>query len=337
MTTLKDIAAAAGVSIGTVDRALKDRGRVNPQVAQHIKDLAKEMDYHPNKIASGLVNRSRNYKIAVILHITGNDFFNEVLKGVKKAEKEIRDYGMSVDIYPCDDFDASMHLSNIEKAIENGANAIIIVPINDPCISKKIRQLNKDNIPVVFLTAYLNRIAPLSSIHCDYYRSGRIGARLLQLISGGNGHVMAFFPSSAMFGNNSRKQGFESYFTEASTTLSLTGVIELTNNPVKNLSLVREELTIHPEVDHIIFNGDSSIALSVLTELDRPVKAVFYDFSAETKAALKSGLIDAAILQAPKDQGYQSVNVLFQYFSSKKIPQKEILMESQILLKECID
>ena len=100
MTTLKDIAAAAGVSIGTVDRALKDRGRVNPQVAQHIKDLAKEMDYHPNKIASGLVNRSRNYKIAVILHITGNDFFNEVLKGVKKAEKEIRDYGMSVDIYP---------------------------------------------------------------------------------------------------------------------------------------------------------------------------------------------------------------------------------------------
>ena len=34
MTTLKDIAAAAGVSIGTVDRALKDRGRVNPQVAQ---------------------------------------------------------------------------------------------------------------------------------------------------------------------------------------------------------------------------------------------------------------------------------------------------------------
>ena len=37
MTTLKDIAAAAGVSIGTVDRALKDRGRVNPQVAQHMK------------------------------------------------------------------------------------------------------------------------------------------------------------------------------------------------------------------------------------------------------------------------------------------------------------
>ena len=337
MTTLKDIAAAAGVSIGTVDRALKDRGRVNPQVAQHIKDLAKEMDYHPNKIASGLVNRSRNYKIAMILHITGNDFFNEVLKGVKKAEKEIRDYGMSVDIYPCDDFDASMQLANIDKAIEKGANAIVIVPINDPRIAKKIRQLNRDNFPVVFLTAYLNRIAPLTSIHCDYFRSGRIGARLLQLISGGSGHVMAFFPSSAMFGNNSRKLGFESYFVGTSTSMSLCGIVELTNDQSKNIDLVRQSLIEHSEVDYMIFNGDSQIALSVLEKLDRPIRSVFYDFSAETKSALKSGIIDAAILQAPKDQGYQAINVLFQYFSSKKIPQKEILMESQILLKECID
>ena len=106
-TTLKDIAAAAGVSIGTVDRALKNRGRVNPQVAEKIKELAKEMDYHPNKIASGLVNRSRKHKIAVILHITGNDFFDEIIKGIRKAEREIRDYGMSVQIYPCKDFHAA--------------------------------------------------------------------------------------------------------------------------------------------------------------------------------------------------------------------------------------
>lgn len=337
MTTLKDIAAAAGVSIGTVDRALKDRGRVNPQVAQHIKDLANEMNYQPNKIASGLVNRSRNYKIAVIMHITGNDFFDEVLKGVKKAEKEIRDYGMSVDIYPCDDFDAAMQLSNINKALEEGANAIVIVPINDPCIAKKIRQLNHDDFPVIFLTAYLNRIAPLASIHCDYFRSGRIGAKLLQLISGGSGNIMAFFPSSAMFGNNSRKLGFESYFSETDTSMSLSGIVELTNDPAKNFDLVECALSENPNVDLIIFNGDSQIALDVLNKLDRPIRSVFYDFTAETKMALKSGIIDAAILQAPKEQGYQAINVLFQYFSSKKIPPKEILMESQILLKECID
>ena len=142
-TTLKDIAAAAGVSIGTVDRALKDRGRVNPQVAEKIKKLAKEMDYHPNQIASGLVTRSRHYKIAVILHITQNEFFNEIIKGIKRAERKIRDYGMSVQIYTCDDFDEKMQLANIEKAIEEKANAMVIVPINAPAIRKKIRQLTE--------------------------------------------------------------------------------------------------------------------------------------------------------------------------------------------------
>ena len=42
-TTLKDIAAAAGVSIGTVERALKNRDRINPQVAERIRQIAKEM------------------------------------------------------------------------------------------------------------------------------------------------------------------------------------------------------------------------------------------------------------------------------------------------------
>lgn len=336
-TTLKDIAAAAGVSIGTVDRALKDRGRVNPQVAERIKALAKEMDYHPNKIASGLVNRSRQYKIAVILHVTGNDFFNEIIKGIKKADREIRDYGMSVRIYPCEDFNASMQLANIETAIAEGANAIAIVPINNPIISKKIRQLNRENFPVVFLNTYLNRISVLSSIHCDYFRSGRIGAMLINLISGGTGHVMAFFPSTVMYGNHSRKEGFKSYFETVDSSLVLEETVELTNNSTINYDIMMGELAKHKDVNYILFNGNARMALSVLNDIDRPIKAVFYDFANETRQALREGKISAAIIQDPKGQGEQAINILFQYLTSHTIPPKEFLMECKIMFKECID
>ena len=40
--TLQQIAEAAGVSRGTVDRALKNRGRVNAEVAERIRKIAKE-------------------------------------------------------------------------------------------------------------------------------------------------------------------------------------------------------------------------------------------------------------------------------------------------------
>ena len=42
--TIKKIAQLAGVSTGTVDRALHERGRVDPQVAQRIKQIAQELN-----------------------------------------------------------------------------------------------------------------------------------------------------------------------------------------------------------------------------------------------------------------------------------------------------
>ena len=46
MATIKEIAALAGVSRGTVDRVLNDRGAVNPETAEKIRKIAKELDYN---------------------------------------------------------------------------------------------------------------------------------------------------------------------------------------------------------------------------------------------------------------------------------------------------
>ncbi len=47
--TIRQIAQIAGVSRGTVDRALNHRGRINPEVARRIWEIAEELDYHPRK------------------------------------------------------------------------------------------------------------------------------------------------------------------------------------------------------------------------------------------------------------------------------------------------
>ena len=58
-------AEAAGVSRGTVDRALKDRGRVKPEVAEKIKKIAQEMGYQPSRAGRALAMAKRNIKIGV--------------------------------------------------------------------------------------------------------------------------------------------------------------------------------------------------------------------------------------------------------------------------------
>ncbi|MEC0666259.1 LacI family DNA-binding transcriptional regulator [Priestia flexa] len=55
MTTIKDIAKVAGVSITTVSRALNGYSDVNEKTRQKIINVAKKLNYSPNTLARGLV------------------------------------------------------------------------------------------------------------------------------------------------------------------------------------------------------------------------------------------------------------------------------------------
>lgn len=61
-TTIKDIAALAGVSRGTVDRVLNNRGSVNPATAEKINEIAKALDYKPNKAGLALAAQKKETK-----------------------------------------------------------------------------------------------------------------------------------------------------------------------------------------------------------------------------------------------------------------------------------
>ena len=53
-TTIKDIAAQAGVSTGTVDRVIHDRGRVSVDVKEKVLQVMQDLNFEPNLIASTL-------------------------------------------------------------------------------------------------------------------------------------------------------------------------------------------------------------------------------------------------------------------------------------------
>lgn len=56
--TMKDIAKIAGVSVNTVSRALNDRPEISEETKQHIKKIARELNYVPNAVAAWLPRRA---------------------------------------------------------------------------------------------------------------------------------------------------------------------------------------------------------------------------------------------------------------------------------------
>ena len=93
--TMKQIASMAGVSTGTVNRALNNKGRINPEVADRIRAIAAELNYQPNSLAKSLSIKRFNLKIAVILHVTHNQFVDSVLSGIRSAADELVSAGIA--------------------------------------------------------------------------------------------------------------------------------------------------------------------------------------------------------------------------------------------------
>ena len=87
--TLQQIAEAAGVSRGTVDRALNDRGRIKPEVAEKIKKIAEEMGYQPNRAGRALAMAKQSVRIGVILQSADTPFMKKVLNGIEDAKAEV--------------------------------------------------------------------------------------------------------------------------------------------------------------------------------------------------------------------------------------------------------
>ena len=92
MATIKDIADLAGVSRGTVDRVLNNRGAVNSQTAEKIMEIVRALDYRPNKAGTALAAQKKKYRIGVILFSEHNPFFDEVMEGVRRKAAELQDY-----------------------------------------------------------------------------------------------------------------------------------------------------------------------------------------------------------------------------------------------------
>jgi LacI family transcriptional regulator len=86
VTTLKDVAAAARVSLATAARVLREDPTltVRPATRERVTDAAVRLGYRPNRVASGLRTR-RTRTIAVVLPDPQNLAWSEMLRGIERA------------------------------------------------------------------------------------------------------------------------------------------------------------------------------------------------------------------------------------------------------------
>lgn len=316
--TVKEIAELAGVSRGTVDRALKNRPGISVETKKKILDIAEKYEYTPNIIGKALVYSGKRIKVAVVLNSIGNPFFDDVKRGIFAAADEFVNYGIEISLFEFKGYDAEKQLEILNKLPKNIEN-IILTPICCEKVQKAIAKLVKSGIHVVTLSSELENVERTVYVGCDYLKSGKVAGRLVGLLSGGKANLFVVTGSSQHKGHRQRVQGIRSITENEYSDINFIGSAENQDDDEIAYSTVSRVLNEHPEVDFVyIIAGGVNGTLRAIHDSGRKISVCSFDDTESAKAALLNGSILATICQQPFEQGYQSVKAIFDTVVAKK-------------------
>ncbi len=133
--TIKEIAEKAGVSRGTVDRALNNRGRINPEVAEKIKTIAKEMNYVPKKKKMA---KEEAIKLGVVTQLAKSSFMIPIRSGLQAVIGDLKKRNIDCFLEEIDGVDEAAQLQALERLLELGVKGIAIMPVDSVAIRETL-------------------------------------------------------------------------------------------------------------------------------------------------------------------------------------------------------
>ena len=190
MTTIEIIAKKAGVSRGTVDRVLHDRGQVKPETAERVRAVMEEMDFQPNALGRAFYLSRRKNKIGILVAFREPDFQQQIASGIEDGIVYARQHGIEIvtEIAPPDDDRG--YLASLERLLSSDIQGLALRGNGSEAAYDILRSLPENHIPIV---AY-NQDVPKNLRSCfvgqDSYRSGACAAYLMRQIAPAGGRIL---------------------------------------------------------------------------------------------------------------------------------------------------
>ena len=183
--TIKEIAEKAGVSRGTVDRALNNRGRVNPEVAERIFEIAREMNYQPKR-KKKVYNQGKKIRIGVITQLAKSSFVKTIHAGIDKAEQELEEFGVEIIRKQIDGVSEDAQLEALEELSQEQIDGLAIMPVQSERIREKLNDMTEQNdLPIITFNSDIVGTNRVCYVGLDNKRSGMTAAGLMGMLTRG--------------------------------------------------------------------------------------------------------------------------------------------------------
>lgn len=190
--TIRDLAKATGLSLGTISRALKNQSGLTESTRERVFDTARSLGYDLTKLKSGRIRR-----IAFLLHrqhntLSSSPFFSPVLHG---AEAACREQGIALSFVAVGPAEPVMEQIRVHQP-----DAILCAGFFEPELLHALRVSGK---PMVLIDMQLTGY---TSINPDHRLGGYLATR--HLIKTGHKRIAMLSGPAAHYSIQERVHGF---------------------------------------------------------------------------------------------------------------------------------
>src|SRR5882762_1469740 len=271
------------------------------------------------------------YTIAVIPKGTTHEFWKSINAGAIKAERELKAQGTKVEIIwkgPLREDDRDQQIQVVENFMTRHVSAMVLAPLDSQALVKPVQNAIKAGVPVVVMDSDLKSDKYVSFVATDNYKGGQMAGEEMGKQLGGKGNVILLRYAVGSASTEAREAGFLDALKKfpdikiISSDQHAGATRELAYKVSQNLMN-----RFSREVNGVFCpNENSTVGMTkALRDVglgQGKVKMIGFDAGSLSVQDLKSGDVQALVVQNPMLMGYLGVATAVKHLHGEKVEKR---------------
>ncbi len=299
--TIRDLAAAAGVSVATVNRVLASSATVRQATMQRVLDAAQHIGFYGLGALQQRVAAARpRHRLGVIVQTPHRLFSQAVASHLEAAAAEEGDAEVRLRFEHLDDLSPESVAARMLELGEE-SDALGVVAAEHPIVTDAIDRLAARGVPVIALVSPLSARAHVGYVGLDSWKVGRMSAWAFEHLCKAPGKLGILVGTHRYRCHDLNESGFRSYFREHAHDFVLLEPLSTFESDAIAREMTEKLLRTHADLKGLYVSGGGiGGALAALRESGRAgqVVTVGYDLLESTRAGLLDGSLTLVISHA---------------------------------------
>jgi ribose transport system substrate-binding protein len=289
-------------------------------------------------LLAGACNSSKKKRIAVVPKGTSHVFWLTVRSGAEAAGQK---FGVEI-IWngpPLEtEYDRQMQI--VDSMIAQHVDGLAVAAAERNALNRSLDRAAELKIPVTVFDSGVDSTNYMTFLATDNYEAGKMGARELARLMGGKGTAAMVMHAPGSGSTMDRERGFEDVMKTEFPQIKIVARQFGMSDRSKAMGAAENILTAHPDLNGIFASSEPSSIGAALALKSRSlagkVKFVSFDSSDTLIEDLKSGTIDAMVVQDPFKMGFEAVKTLVDKLNGQT-PPKRIDLPARVVRKADLD